>query len=137
MIIDGTNLILGRLATEVAKKALLGETIEIVNVEKIIITGTKDQLLERYKLRRERGTPTSGPFFPREPHLIVKRTIRGMLPYKQAKGRDAFDRIKCHKGIPARFDGKPLETIKEADSSSLSTKKFLTVGLLSKLMGAK
>lgn len=137
MIIDATNLIMGRLSTYVAKKALLGETIDIVNAEKVIVTGSKEFLLERYKQRRERGTPTTGPFFPRVSNLMLKRTIRGMLPYKQPKGAHAFKRIKCYIGIPAIFEGKQFETVKSADISRLQTKKYITLKQLSKLLGAK
>ena len=49
MILDATNLILGRMATAVAKKALLGEKIDIVNCENAVISGNKYQILERYK----------------------------------------------------------------------------------------
>ena len=49
MIIDASNLIAGRIATVVAKKALLGETIDIVNSEKAIVTGSKTQVFARFK----------------------------------------------------------------------------------------
>ena len=46
MIIDGTNLILGRLASVAAKKALLGDDIIIVNCDKVLVTGTKKNIVE-------------------------------------------------------------------------------------------
>ena len=64
-VIDAKDLVLGRLATAVAKRALLGESIDIVNCEKAIITGNKKTILKRYQQRRDRGIPTKGPFFPR------------------------------------------------------------------------
>ena len=39
MIINAENLILGRMTTYAAKKALQGEEVDIVNCEKAIITG--------------------------------------------------------------------------------------------------
>ena len=89
-VINAKNLILGRLASSVAKRALLGESIELVNCEQAVITGNKKWLIARYRQRRERGTPTQGPFFPRQPERFVKRTIRGMLPYKKELGRAAL-----------------------------------------------
>jgi large subunit ribosomal protein L13 len=68
MIVDGTGLVLGRLAAFVAKQLLLGEKVDIINSEKVIITGSKQDILSKYKQRRDRGTPSRGPFFPREPH---------------------------------------------------------------------
>ncbi|MEK6816203.1 MAG: 50S ribosomal protein L13 [Nanoarchaeota archaeon] len=137
MIIDGSNLIMGRLAAYVAKQALLGEQVDIVNSENTIITGSKAGLMERYKNRRERGTPSRGPFFPRMSHLILKRTIRGMLPYKNAKGREALKRIKCYHGVPPRFAGQQFETLEKANKSKLQTKKYITLRELANLMGAK
>jgi len=44
MIIDATNLILGRLGTYVAKKALLGNKIDIVNCENSVVTGNRKRI---------------------------------------------------------------------------------------------
>ncbi len=38
MIIDANNMILGRLASFAAKKALLGEKIDVINCEKAVIS---------------------------------------------------------------------------------------------------
>ena len=94
MIIDGEGLILGRLASVVSKKLLDGEEIAILNAEKIIISGTKDWAYAKYKQRIDRASISNprrmGPKYPRRPDDIFRRTVRGMLPYKQAKGRDAI-----------------------------------------------
>ncbi len=127
MIIDATNLILGRMATEVAKKALLGETIEIVNCENAVISGNREQILERYKQRRERGIPTKGPFFPRTPERLVKRVIRGMLPYKQYKGKTAHKRIKCHVGVPEELKNEKFQMLEKANAEKLPNFKHITI----------
>ena len=62
MIIDANNLILGRMATFVAKQALLGEEISIVNCEKAIMTGNKQQILAKYKKKNEYGKATERAF---------------------------------------------------------------------------
>lgn len=135
MIIDGSNLILGRLATFVAKKALEGEPITILNCEKIIITGNKKLLIQRYKERVDRGHPYHGPFFPKMSDRIVRRTIRGMLPYKQERGERAFKKVKCFIGVPENFKTQKLETISSADASKLQTLNFITINDLSKFFG--
>lgn len=127
MIVDATNLILGRMATVVAKKALLGEKIDIINCENTVISGNRDQILERYKHRRERGIPSKGPFFPRTPERLVKRTIRGMLPYKQSKGDLAFKRIKCHIGVPEEMKNEKPQKIEKAEVEKLPNYKYITV----------
>jgi large subunit ribosomal protein L13 len=135
MNIDATNLILGRMASFAAKKALLGETVNIVNCEKAIVTGNKKTLLLQFKRKRDMGIPSKGPFFPRSPERIVKRTIRGMLPYKQEKGMKAFKRIKCYTGVPENI--KNAETIKEADISKVPNLKYLKLEQISKYLGGK
>ena len=47
-VIDATDLIVGRLASHVAKKALLGEEFVIINSEKAILTGNKPQILAKF-----------------------------------------------------------------------------------------
>jgi len=137
MLIDGTNLILGRIATVAAKRALEGETISIVNCEKIIITGSPRRLYEKFKEMQDKGGPYKGPFFPKMPDRIVKRVIRGMLPYKKERGAKAFKRIKCYIGVPDQFKTQKYEIVESADAAKLQTLKFIKVGDLSKFYGKK
>ncbi|MFH1590408.1 MAG: 50S ribosomal protein L13 [archaeon] len=134
IIIDATDLVLGRLATVTAKKALLGEEVAIVNAGKAIITGSKKQVLTHYREHSEKGSMRKGPFFRRQPERFVKRAIRGMLPYKQAKGRVALDRIKCYRGIPKEFEGKSIISLENAHAKNLSI-GFVTVNTICKEMG--
>jgi len=136
MILNGENLILGRLASYAAKKALLGETIDIVNCEKVAITGKKEFLFKKYKRKGDRGTH-KGPFFHREPPKILKRTIRGMLPYKRERGKKAFKKIRCYTGVPSEFSDKKLETIENANISKLKNLNYIYVRDLSKFLGGK
>ncbi len=136
MIIDATDLILGRLAAFAAKQALLGETVLIINSEKAIITGSKKYLLDRYTQRIHRGEPHHGPNYPRRPDFLVRRTIRGMLPYKQFKGEIAFKRIKCFIGKPADLKETPI-TIEKISKGKLKNTKFITILNLSRHIGYK
>ncbi len=107
LIIDGNNAILGRLASFVAKKALSGEKINIVNSEKILVSGSEKNVLKRYLKKRARGgSIQKGPFFPRQPERILRRTIRNMLPYKKNRGKEAYKRIRCYLSVPKKFEGK-------------------------------
>ncbi len=136
MIIDATNLILGRLSSYAAKKAILGENVDIVNCEKAIVSGRKDFLIKRYEDRKNRGTH-KGPFMPKQPNLFVRRAIRGMLPYKKEKGKAAFKRIKCHMGIPASIKDKKFHQLKNAEISRLPTLNFMRVSDICRKMGGK
>lgn len=134
MIINAENLVLGRLSSLAAKKALVGEKVDIINSERSIIIGTKANILKKYHRKRAMGRPHVGPFFPRRPDLIVKRTIRGMLPYKQEKGRKAFKNIKCYMNIPSSLKDKKAETFPSAQISP-KVLKFITLKELSKELG--
>jgi large subunit ribosomal protein L13 len=107
MIIDGTNAVLGRLASASAKKLLSGEDVKILNAEKVIITGNAHDIVEGYLTLRKIGSPQHGPFTPRRPDMIVKRTIRGMMP-KTLKGRNAFKKLRVHNGNPDHEKGEQV-----------------------------
>ncbi|WP_456422221.1 50S ribosomal protein L13 [Thermococcus sp.] len=139
-IINAEGLILGRLASKVAKMLLEGEEVIIVNAEKAIITGNREDIFAKYKRRTElrtRTNPRRGPFYPKRSDEIVRRTVRGMLPWKTDRGRKAFRRLKVYVGIPKEFEGRELETISEAHMSRLATPKYITVGEVAKFLGGK
>ncbi|HII67074.1 MAG TPA: 50S ribosomal protein L13 [Thermococcaceae archaeon] len=139
-IINAEGLILGRLATKVAKMLLEGEEIVIINAEKAIITGNREFIFEKYKQRTElrtRTNPRKGPFYPKRSDEIVRRTIRGMLPWKTDRGRKAFKRLKVYAGVPKEFEEKEFETIVEAHVSRVKTPKYVTVGEVAKFLGGK
>ena len=101
------------------------------------MTGNKKNILARYKTKREMGQVFHGPYILRRPDMFVKRTIRGMLPYKQANGRTAFDRIKCYASVPEGLKDKKAETIEKADISKVESLRYVTVKDICKSMGAK
>lgn len=136
MILDATNLILGRLASYAAKKALLGEKVDVVNCEKAVVSGRKKRTIKKYLHIQSRGTH-KGPFLPKKPNLFVRRAIRGMLPYKKGRGEDAFSRIKCYIGVPEELKDKKAETIKNAAVSKLPKLYYITVNEICKELGAK
>ena len=43
-IYNGENMLLGRLASRVAKDALLGEEVKVINCDKVIVSGKKVQV---------------------------------------------------------------------------------------------
>ncbi len=132
-IIDANGALLGRLSTHAAKRLLGGEDIAIINAEKAIISGKKASIKKQYKAKREVGTYRKGPFFPRMPDRIVKRTIRGMIPYQTPHGRAAFKRLKCYIGVPKEFEGEKTEIIEQAKKQPVG---FITIEELSRSLGA-
>jgi len=104
-VIDAENAIMGRLASYVAKQALKGEEIVIVNSEKAIITGNRKSIEKEFlETRRRVGSGQEGPKVSRTADKILKRTIRGMLSHRHKRGKDALKRIRCYVGIPKEFE---------------------------------
>lgn len=137
MIIDAKDLIMGRMASVVAKRAMLGEEVKIVNAELAVISGSRETTFERFRhMRFDRTTPRKGPFISRLPHLLLRRLIRGMLPYDRNKGRLAYRRIRCYTGVPKELEGK-AETLPAADYRKLPHRKFVRIGEISAFLGAK
>ncbi|TAJ43425.1 50S ribosomal protein L13 [Methanofollis fontis] len=136
-IIDADGMLLGRLASNVAKRSLQGEAFAIVNAEKAIVSGRRATVLAHYDVKRQRGSREGGPFFPRRPDHIVKRTIRGMLPYKRQRGAEAFKNVRVYVGVPVEFQGKEFETIESAGIERLNNPRYVTIGEISTSLGAK
>lgn len=133
-LIDATGCVAGRLATVVAKRLLMGETIDIVNAEKAVVSGRPAAVRARYEFKRDVGTRRKGPFLPKAPHLLLKRTVRGMLPYQLPNGRAALKRLKCHPGVPPEFQGKPAEAV---DAAKRHVPMSLTLGEVSRFLGSR
>lgn len=136
-MIDASNLILGRLASFAAKRALQGEEVVVFNAENAIISGTKANIVEEAKRRLRTRTLASqykAPTHPRRPDTYVRRVIRGMLPRRKPKGTTAFKRIRVYIGVPDEYRDKPSVRIPGAEASSLRCPR-ITVGELSEEIG--
>jgi large subunit ribosomal protein L13 len=135
-VIDGEGLILGRLSSMVAKRLLAGEHIELVNAEKIVVSGAKKMIIDREKEFLGVGGHEKGPVHYRQPHRIVRKTIRGMLPHRKAHGREAFRRLKVHIGVPEEFEAAEKETIEKIQARILG-KRYVTIGEIAENIGWK
>lgn len=139
MIIDGQGHILGRLASVISKKLLEGEEIVVLNAEEIMMTGNKDWAYARYKQRVDRKSISNprdlGPKYPKRPDDIFRRTVRGMLPFKKAKGKTAYKGLKAFVGVPEEYSNSEIEVIPEAQYTQV--KKGVKLGEISELLGAK
>jgi large subunit ribosomal protein L13 len=108
---DGKGVVLGRLASFVAKEALKGEEVSIINCDQIIITGNQKTTEKKFDKRRDMfGHSQKGPKHPATSEKIVKRAIRGMLPdHRMGRGKEAFKKIRCYVGIPKELgEIKPI-----------------------------
>ena len=135
-VIDAEGLILGRMASVVAKRLLKGERIDIVNAEGAVVSGKRLQVIKDRKEFLKVGGPTKGPFHYRKPNAIVRRTIRGMLPHRKPRGRDAYRRLRVHIGVPRELGGVEAESIEVAHVDRLRG-RYITVGEIAKNIGWK
>jgi len=88
---------------------------------------------------KDKGSREKGPYFPRMPDLIMKRTIRGMVPYRRKTGREALARLRIYIGVPDELKSKEkeFESLELASMSRLSSARYMRLGDLSKMLGAK
>ena len=111
-VVDADGLVLGRLATEVARvlrgkhKPIftpnldMGDHVIIVNADKVVLTSDKG---ERKTVYRHSGYPgglkteTFGRLLARKPEEAVRRSIRGMIP-KTRLGRQQLTKLKVYAG---------------------------------------
>lgn len=139
-MLDATDQVLGRFASVVAKRLLNGEEIHVVNAEKAIVTGGRAALIQEYLIKTHMGSTASrmrgkGPSYPKRADRILRRAIRGMMPYQTPHGRLAFKRLRVYMGVPPEVTGQPTEQIAEAEE--VTTARFMRLGELSERLGAK
>lgn len=128
VVVDATDCVLGRLASRIAKQALLGKEVIVIHCNKAIITGRKKFTRKEYKRKRARGWfAQKGPHFPKSPERILKRTIRGMLSHHQERGRFALKRIRCFNEHPAQHsDKKPNFKVEKTTKTKSITLRELS-----------
>ena len=132
VVVDARDCILGRVASEVAERALDGERVAIVNAEDAVITGNEESTMEKYRERRRVGSDR-GPYYPKRPDGIFKRAIRGMVPHETTRGREAFERVRVYVGNPYEEDGTVIEG---TSLDRLSNIRFTSLGDISEELGA-
>jgi large subunit ribosomal protein L13 len=133
VVVDARDCILGRVASQVAERALDGERVAVVNAEAAVVTGSEDDVIGTFETRREVGSD-QGPAYPKRPDGILKRSIRGMVPYKTDRGREAFENVRVYVGNPYDDDGEVLDG---TSLDRLSNIKFVSLGDVSEALGAK
>lgn len=111
-IVDAQDLVLGRMATDVAvvlkgkhKPTFTphidgGDYVIIVNAEKVALTGNKWSQKKYYHHSGYAGglsTRTATEMLDKQPQKIVEKAIRGMLP-KGKNGDDMYRRLYVYVG---------------------------------------
>jgi large subunit ribosomal protein L13 len=137
LYIDGTRLRLGRVASSVAKQLINGNSVVIVNVEKIVVSGSQDSVMSKYerwmKLRTFKNPEDVGPKQHRGPDRLTWYAVRNMLP-KSPTGKALLKHLKVYMGIPDELSSKSFQKIEEADVKYLRG-SYMSLGELSKNLG--
>ena len=138
-IVDASNQVLGRMASTVAKRALKGDKVVVVNVEKAVITGRRRRTIEDAHIMlgtRTHQSQERAPIHPRKADLYARRVIRGMLPWRKSSGKAAYRNIHVYVGVPHEYVSKPASKIANADASKLQC-RYLTLEELSRSIGGE
>jgi len=111
-VIDAQNLVLGRLATEIARRLRgkhkpeytphidTGDYIIVINAEKLRVTGGKET---KKMYHHHTGYPGGiksiryDKLMEKAPEMILQSAVKGMLP-KGPLGRDMFRKLKIYIG---------------------------------------
>lgn len=137
LYIDGSRLRLGRVATSVAKQLINGNSVVIVNVEKVVVSGSRDSVMSKYerwmKLRTFKNPEDVGPKQHRGPDRLMWYAVRNMLP-KSPTGKSALKHLKVYMGVPHELDTKTFQKIEEADVKYLRG-SYMSLGDVSKGLG--
>ena len=123
---DAEGMILGRLASATADLLLKAaredrdDKVIIVNAEKAIVSGSKTSVFNKYQEKYKLNHARKGPFFPRMPDMILKRAVRGMLPYQsKSSGRRALRNLRVEIGCPSHLDGDLPDGHEHGDDSKI------------------
>ncbi|MBA4453735.1 MAG: 50S ribosomal protein L13 [Nitrosopumilaceae archaeon] len=137
IVVDATDHIAGRLSSHVAKLLIKGNRVSIVNCDKIMISGTRSNIISEYREFLEINSINHwkhGPKHPRRPDTIMKKMIRGMLPKEKPSGKTAHKRLRTYIGSPKEV--KSLKKIKfEKAMIRKSSSNYTTMADLGRTVG--
>ncbi len=145
-VYDADGLVLGRLASTVADLLLKstrgggGDRVVIINAEKAVVSGKSTSVFATYHDKYALNHARKGPYFPRMPDMILKRTVRGMLPYQaKSSGRRALRNLRVEIGCPSHLSGDLPEGHEQGDDSKIRRalpQRFVRLGEISANLGA-
>ncbi|MGD8707218.1 MAG: 50S ribosomal protein L13 [Nitrosopumilaceae archaeon] len=137
IVVDATDHVAGRLSSQVAKLLINGNRVSIVNCDKIMISGTRSNIINEYREFLEINSINHwkhGPKHPRRPDTIMKKMIRGMLPKEKPSGKEAHKRLRTYIGSPKEV--KSLKKIKfEKAMIRKSSSNYTTMADLGRTVG--
>jgi len=137
IVYDAEREVLGRVASLAAKSALMGEEVVIVNADKAYVSGDMKMVFAQnlFKLTlKNKGNVNKGPYHAKRPDLYVRRAVRGMLPWKKTRGREAYKRVRAYIGVPEILKENNI-TVPKKKSVEKKLRRKVTVAEICKFMG--
>lgn len=117
IVIDGRGHLVGRLASKVAHELLCGQKVVIVRCEELILSGSlfrNNTNFHEWLRKANNSNPRRNFKHFRSPSRMFWRSLRTMLPHKEAKGKAALARLKVFDGIPFPYDLKKRMVVPDA-----------------------
>ncbi|MFQ5496344.1 MAG: 50S ribosomal protein L13 [Nitrosopumilus sp.] len=138
IVVDGTDHIAGRLASNVAKLLVKGNRVSIVNCEKIMLSGSRANHIKEYREFLEINSIINykhGPVHQRRPDTVIAKMIRQMLPFdRKPSGKLSYQRLRTYIGSPTEI--KSLEKIQfEKAKIKKSAANYTPLGELCRVIG--
>ena len=124
-LVDATDKVLGRLASQIAirlrgkHKAIYtphvdtGDYVVVVNAEKVVVTGNKENAKEYFRHSGRPGGLTVigiAEMRSRHPTRIIEKAVRGMMP-KGPLGRSMMSKLKVYAGPDQPHQAQQLKEL--------------------------
>lgn len=128
-VVDAEGSVLGRLATQVAARLRgkhnplytphvdSGDSIIVINADKVILTGRKWDQKNYYRHSGYMGglkSITAKKLLEKRPEDLVRFAVKGMLP-KNRLGRQIFKKLKVYAGDQHPHEAQQPEVLKLSD----------------------
>ena len=125
-VVNAEGAILGRLASRIAAilrgkhnplftpHADLGDSVVVINAEKIVLTGRKMEKKNYYRHSGYIGglkTITAKKLIEKRPEDVIRFAVKGMLP-KNSLGRRLYKKLKVYAGDQHPHEAQLPETMR-------------------------
>ncbi|MEM3671200.1 MAG: 50S ribosomal protein L13 [Thermoprotei archaeon] len=139
LLIDAEGHVLGRLASVVAKQLLQGRRVTVFNIEKAVVRGSWGSIQREWEHKLQlRSVINPFRYSPKwfvRPDAYFRQAVRGMLPARKRKGKDALSLLRVYIGAHAQSAGTAVR-VQEAVAEGGSGKAY-TLEKISKRFGWK
>ena len=124
-VVDATDKVLGRLASEIAQilrgkrkpeyapHADVGDHVIVINAEKIKVTGAKAENKVYHRHTGYAGGLRTTPYsrmIERHPDRVIRKAVLGMLPHTKL-GRTQIKKLRVYAGAEHRHQAQSPELL--------------------------